>query len=419
MLKPIARATGFVALLGMLLSGFVVPQVAALPPSTAEPTPLVPAVEVTHIEAVPLVVSKSGRYVVQVVAGRLELRDLAKDKRVKRFPATAQASSVSISDDGRYVTYTVLGRGKVWVRTRRDVRVYDRRTGRTRSAATTKSGKALQPKWRTTCVGDFDYPGATSATVCDEGIPLTAAPQLDGGQISGNGRYIAFCANYIRPDRIDLYIKDWRTKSLQRITRGCSYARWPDPPEERILPPMVSEDGRVILLPGWRGESEDSAGCWEPSHALIRRRELIEVGGRSVSMTHDGQLISSVGLPTGCDDGSAAAHAVWWFDLATRTSRPADQPGLRLTMANASRHGRYVAWFEYGDQPMDPATGRYPGERWLIWDRTAGKYFDLGPALRAVGYQPGVGDPLMTGDGRTVFLDSDHGAVAVRWSPAG
>jgi hypothetical protein len=427
--SAISRGMGILAAMGMMLGGLVVPGVAALPPPAADAEPVVPVVAVTPVRALPLVVSKSGRYVVQVVGGRLELRDLRKDKRLKRFPAGAQASSVSISDNGRYVTYTVPGKGKTWDRTRRDIRVYDRKTGRTRSAATTRSGKSLKPKWRTTCVGDLNDPNATSATVCDEGIPLTAAPQLDGGQISGNGRYIAFCANYIRPDRVDLYIKNWRTKSLKRINGACSYSHDEDVGWDWILAPMVSENGSVILLPGaWR-YGEDGDGCWEPSRALVKRREWTQVGGRAPTMTHDGQLVSTVGLPTACDDYSAAAHIVWWFDLGTRTGRPADEPGLRVTMRNASRHGRYVTWFEYSDQPMDPVTGRYPGERWLIWDRTTGQRFDLGAALLAAGYEPRLGGvwyghgpsvdyPLMTGDGRTVFLDTDRGAVAVRWSPS-
>lgn len=424
MWKPIAALSGPLACL-IVLMPLAPPASAALPPPATDATPVV---RITGTRDLPVVVSKTGRYAVQRIDGRLQLRDLTRDRLVKRFPAAA--SGVSISDDGRYVTYVVPGKGEVWDRTRRTVRVYDRRTGRTRTATTTKSGKALKPTWRATCVADSDdLPADSTRVVCDEGIPLTAAPQLDGGQMSGNGKYIVFCANYIRPARIDLYVKNWRTKSLKRINGACSYRSDRDVGTDLILPPSVSEDGRVILLPGRWTYAEDGDGCWEPSRALVARRTWIQVGGRWPTMTHEGRLISTVGAPAGCDDGSASAHAVWWFDVATRTTRPADQPGLRLTMQNASRRGRYVTWFEYGDLPWDPAAGTYPGERWLIWDRTTGIRYDLGQSLRSAGYEPQVGGvwhghgpsvdyPLMAGDGRTVFLSTDRGAVVVRWSPA-
>ena len=41
------------------------------------------------------------------------------------------------------------------------------------------------------------------------------------GQMSPDGRYVAFCANLTDPARGDLYIKDMRTRKLT-IRRACA-----------------------------------------------------------------------------------------------------------------------------------------------------------------------------------------------------
>jgi hypothetical protein len=347
------------------------------------------------------------------------LRDGQRDRRVKLLPQGA--ADPHLSDDGRYVTYTLPGpkanKSDTVGPLRRDVRVYDRKTGRTRSAATTRSGRSLKPTWRNTCAPDW----------CDEEAPISRIPQLTGGQISGNGRYIVFCANYARPDRADLYIKDWRTKHLQRIDGACQthspVADW-----DSIQPPSINEDGTVILLPGRHSEGDDSDGCWEPSHALVNRSRMVQVGGRYPTMTHDGRLISSVGPNRGCDhDESGAtydAFQVHWFDLNTMSVADSDVPGLKLTPTNSSRRGRFVTWYQ--DTYAGPEG--YINQQWLVMDRATGTRYDLGAALRDAGYSPSpcgngtrgddatVDYPIISRDGRTLFVNTDQGWVSVHWA---
>jgi hypothetical protein len=60
--------------------------------------------------------------------------------------------------------------------------------------------------------------------LCEEDQKLRYAPQLTCGQISGNGRYVVFAANFRKPERIDLYVKNLRTGALQVFKGGPGVA---------------------------------------------------------------------------------------------------------------------------------------------------------------------------------------------------
>jgi hypothetical protein len=376
-------------------------------------TPVLPVPAVV-VDPLPVgdvsVVSKTGRFV--ITSGTLY--DAQKRRVIKTFPASATV--VSISDDGRYVTYTLPGKARrtilgqpthKWDYKQATVRVFDRKTRTTRTATTTRTGKALKPAWRSPCIAGTNTVGQVP---CEEGFQLPWAPQLVGGQISGNGRYIVFCANYTKANRIDLYIKDWRTKRLTIRKGACSFLR--GEMDDRILPPSVSENGATILLPGWLTYPE-GPGAWGPSKALINRKRLIEIGGITPSMTHDGKTLSIQGAFRSDEawNRPESSLPVTWYHLPTGVQTPADPPGLRLTMQNASRHGRFVV--ELVGTPSLPLN-------LTLRDRTAGVTYNLTPALEATGYHlrdSTVPAPILTGDGKVVFVPTTQGWVMARWTP--
>lgn len=379
---------------GLMLAG-VGPALADTPPQ-----PVTSAV-VTPLSVDVQLASKTGRYVTTGNA----LYDTQARKVVKRFPS--RASIVSLSDDGRYVTYTLprtSGReveGKPtrqWDDKQNTVKVFDRKTGKARTATTTRSGKALKPAWRSPCLA--------GSGACEEGFEIAWAPGLVGGQISGNGRYVVFCANYATPQRVDLYIKDLRTKRLVVHKGACAYED--DYIKDRLQSPSISEDGGIILLRG-QARTGEVGGTWAPDRALVNRARLVEVGGYQATMTHDGRTISIV---SDGNDDEEGTRPVTWVDLPSGTRTPADPSDLQLTMKNASRHGRFVV--VQTRETSDPW-----GARLIVRDRTLGVDHDLTPALQAAGYAlPAWSRPILTGDGRTVFVQAQDGPwVAIRWLP--
>lgn len=389
-----------VAILGMVVAA---PGMAMAQPDNrpahALATPVTVSVTSTVLESV-YAVSRTGRYVLgtpDYYGGRIELWDLKKDKRLKRLPRAAR--SQSLSDNGRYVAYLKpigsWGRGKVLV--------YDRKTGRTKNVTTKSNGSTLRPSWRNRC---------TNATCSDEDQQLVDSPQLAGGQISGNAKWVAFCANFGKPARIDLFIKNLRNSKLKKIKGACQ-PEIEDGDVEKVQAPSVSATARTVLLQG-RFESSEGDLTWAAGRALFNRSRLVEIGGLGNSMTRDGRTVSifgdfsGTGYPTG----------VQWYDVATGVRVPADPPGMHLTMGNSSRDGQYVLW-------RTTSTGQMQ-----IRDRGAGVDYDLESALVAAGFTPDsrAGSPgdlwghtntasAMSGNGRVVFVKAaDEKILAVRWA---
>lgn len=352
--------------------------------------------------------SRTGRFVIgsATAYGRLQVRDVLRAERVKLLPRRARGAS--ISDSGRYVTYSLpvgdWGRSKVML--------FDRRKGTTTNVTRRSNGSLLLPTWRNRC----------TEALCDRDFRLRYSPRLVGGQISGNGRHVVFSANYRKRNKIDVYLKNLRTGKL-KVFRGAGrkataldggdYA-------EYLQAPTVSEDARTILIPGLRRTSEDESGeypvRWGPGRAILDRSRLVVIGGVGNSMTRDGRTITINGTFSGT--ATSTPPEVAWYDVTTAVSTPADPPGLRMNLNNTSRDGRFVLW-----KPVLEDTLR-------IRDRSLATSYDLESAMRAAGYPPSMfagynGDvlwgypntaSLMSGNGRVAFVASVSGAVAVRWS---
>lgn len=368
----------------------------------AAPAPVtITALQPTGLERI-AAVSRTGRYVVGwdgTSPLRWQLRDLRTGSRIALLPKKAE--NPSISDNGRYVTYSIpLNDFR-----RHKVMRYDRRTDRKRQVTRKSNGRILTPKWEGTC---------TQAS-CEEDQKLVDSPQLVGGQISGNGRYTAFCANYLRPARVDLYLKNLRTEKLRRFNGACEIRR-EEGDTEIVQPPTVSVDARTIVLPGFM-DAYEAYTSWGPGKALIGRNLLREIGGVGNSMTEDGQTITINGPYSATEEETAPADVVW-YDVATGTRTPATPPGLRMNLQNSSDDGRYVLWRDSSTEPV------------MIRDRILGVDYDVQSPLEAAGYvvSPQVGrnlswfygftdaDSGISGTGRFVFIGTDSEVIRVRWA---
>lgn len=385
MRRPIA------AIITALMLGVPAPALADPVTVTTAPTGL------TTVAAV----SSTGRFIVGAATeyGRLQLRDLSTGTRVKLLPK--QAAKASLSDNGRYLTY-LLPVGE-WGRHK--VMLFDRRTGTTREVTRRSNGAALTPSWHGSC----------TLALCEEDQKLRYEPQLTGGQISGDGRYSVFSANFRKPERIDVYAKNLRTGALQ-IFRGAGQVWLADGDTEQLQAPSVSENAATILIPG-RLESYESGDTWQAGRAVFNLSELVEIGGVGNTMTRDGLTITINGAFAGTSEGTPAG--VQWYDVATRTAVPADPAQLRLNLNNSSRDGRYALWKASMYDPIQ------------IRDRTLAVSYDLQSALTAAGYAVstlagipgsfvwGIPDTksAMSGDGQVAFVATSTGVVAVRWTP--
>lgn len=383
--------TTFAAIVTGLLIGATAPAMADPVTITTTPTGL------TTVAAV----SRTGRYIVgsAVDYGRWQLRDLSTGTRVVLLPK--QASKPSLSDNGRYLSYLMpvgeWGRHKVML--------FDRRTGSTRDVTRRSNGALLTPSWRGTC----------TLALCEEDQKLRYEPQLTGGQISGNGRYVVFAANFRKPERIDVYVKNLRTGALQ-VFKGAGQVWLAEGDTEQLQAPSVSEDAATILVPG-RLESYESGNTWWPGRAIFNRSELVEIGGVGNTMTRDGLTITINGAFSGTAEGTPVG--VQWFTVPTRTAVPADPAQLRLNLGNSSRDGRYALWKASMADPLE------------IRDRTLAISYELQAALTAAGFSVnslagipgsfvwGIPDTkaAMSGDGQVAFVATSTGVIAVRWTP--
>jgi hypothetical protein len=346
-------------------------------------------------------VSRTGRFIVgsEVEYGRPQLRDLATGTRVALL--ARKASRPSLSDNGRYLAYTL----PVGEWGRQKVMVFDRRKRTTTNVTRRSDGTLLTPSWRSRC----------TVALCEEDQKLRYSPQLAGGQISGNGRYVVFSANFRKPGKIDVYLKDLRTGRLT-VFKGAGRLQLAEGDTEQLQAPSVSEDANLILIPG-RLESYESGNTWQPGRAVFDRSRIVDIGGVGNTMTRDGRTITINGAFSGTAEGTPVGVA--WYDVATGTSVPADPPTLRMNLGNSSRDGRYVLWKASLADALE------------IRDRAAGISYELQAALTAAGYAvdsiagaPGSfvwGYPdtksAMSGNGRVAFVKTTAGVVAITWTP--
>ncbi len=325
--------------------------------------------------------SKDGRYVLGRFNGRYVVRDVVKGRTVRRLPSSSSYAYYGLSDSGRYVVYTYTRPGTTscyapWVR--------DRTTNKARPAATTVKGRPLAAGWTPTSTECPDEPSWRTMITYSE-------PAL-----SGNGRFVAFCVNLTVADRLDLYVKDMRTKRIRTFPGACSEAT---DAFERPQPPQISETGRIVLMPGFHATGDEAGyNVWRPASVLLNRSTVIAgVGGASPVLTGDGGAVFSIG-PTTCDGGwTACPGGPIRYDVASATmaALPAGDPGP----APMSRRGRYVL-----------VIGGTPGAHLLrVLDRATGDSTDLTAAFAAAGaaIPSSATRTRMSGDAKVVLIAPD------------
>ena len=385
-------------------------------------------------------VSKDGRIVLGLRNGRYVVRDIVKAKTLRKLPSSSDYAYYGISDNGRYAVYTRTRANATscfepWVR--------DLKTNKTRRAATATNGKSLTPAWRPT------------ATDCPEEMDWRDQVTYSEPALSGDGRVVAFCANLKVADRLDLYVKDLKSKKMRMWPAACSEETDANGRPVRPQPPQISETGRVVLLPGFHstggGEAYSAAAgyhVWRPASILLNRSVIrTDVGGAWPVLTADGSAVYSIG-PSTCDGGSVPCQGgSVRYDIASGATEalPAGDPGP----GPMSRRGRYVLVITAAPRPGEPSgptscdwvwgiprpAGSLPG--WFpcasspyglrVLDRTTGLSTDLVPmvgvGISEVGLSPerGTSEPplgqyrvpgrpdrtRLSGSGKVVFVMRD------------
>ena len=341
-------------------------------------------------------VSKNGRIVLGKLTetGPVVIRDIVRSKTLRTLKSGPAYAYKTISSTGRYVHFT-----KAYTRagcTYARPWVYDRVTNRARLAAATRSGKALKATW--TSPTQCPYISSTESAF---DMHFVGGP----GQMSPDGRYVAFCANLTDPARGDLYLKDMRTRKLT-IREGLCHLT---AEANELYPVHVSESARTIMV---LNNDEGSTASYRADVVLLRRtvRNVAlpgNAGARELWLTDDGRSIF-YGVGSSPDAGrydtaSAATSALNPGDpLRNEALQPGDEYRDSVGM---SRRGRFVS---YHGSRMDPVLG----EVGLVgvFDRETGQAFDL-TAASGIPLQvdtspvPNSLVPIqISGDGRVVFI---------------
>ena len=335
-----------------------------------------------------IAVSKNGKLVLGTRGARSIVRDVAKGKTVRRLGTTAPWYT-DLSDNGRYVLYQ---KGAT-------IGVVDVKTGKSRSAVRTKSGARIKAAWKAQGCGEDCY---------DSDRPTVR------GALSGNGRYVAYCANLKVPTRGDLYIKDMRTKALKVMTGGCPMSGEEWNPDKTSLPYQIdiSETGRVIMI------KVSHAG---PVRLVLNRSVVrdVQLPWGLLMMPNDGSALyylsytvsgDSIGKRYDVQSGTVT-------DLVVDDPAGLGAPGDFREPDSMTRRGRYVSYS--GSVGPNSATGL---AQIGVFDRQTGTTTDLTPALEALSlprldpFIPADGvqrtqqyDTLISGDGRIAFFGDWNG----------
>lgn len=348
-------------------------------------------------------VSKDGRIALGKVTetGPYVIRDVVRNRTLRRLKSGSRYSYKSISSTGRYVHFT-----KSHTRdgcTYERPWVYDRITRKSRLAAATRTGKPLRATWsRANQCPYISYDGAAF------GMRFVGGP----GQMSPDGRYVAFCANLKDPDRGDLYIKNMKTRKLT-IRKGLCHLTTE---AFEFYPVHVSESARTIMV-----LHNDANSTWDHRATLVLKRratrELVlpgDAGARDLWLTDDGRSIF-YGIGGAADAGryDTRTGTVTALSPGDPLRNDAIQPGEEYRDAvGMTRRGRYAT---YNGFRLDPALGRVGMIG--VFDRQTGQAVDL-TTISGMALQ--VGNPPMpnslvpiqiSGDGRVVFV----GTSALRW----
>ncbi|MGV1004531.1 MAG: hypothetical protein ACOYEV_07130 [Candidatus Nanopelagicales bacterium] len=332
--------------------------------------------------------SKNGRIALGVKGGRTVVRDVAHRKTLMRLPTGSRYVYGDLSDTGRYVafSYTPPGSTSCYL-----PYVRDRKAKQARLVATDSAGQPLRPGW-----------DAQACAAPEAEVYLLNAVSYSAPALSGNGRYVAFCADVAVRGRIDLHVKDLKSGDL-RTWPGVCRVFWG---EDRTLPvaPQISEDGSVILLPGnyWKGEA---AYQWMPASVVSDGALISDVAGGKPRLTADGSAVYYVSplsyvSPDGVTEATGTAPARYDVQTGTTSALAPGDPGS----APMSRRGRHVV--VAGGSATAPTLG--------VLDRTTAALTDLAPAFGTAG----LGVPYeatISGDSKVVFGKTAGVWLALKW----
>ncbi len=321
-------------------------------------------------------VSKDGR----IALGRLTetgpvvIRDVVKNKTLRTLKSGPTYAYKSISSTGRYVhftrTYTRSGctYARPWV--------YDRVTNKARLAAAARSGKPLSATW--SLPNQCPYISYTESAF---EMHFVGGP----GQMSPDGRYVAFCANLTDPARGDLYIKDMRTRKLT-IQQGVCHLT---AEAKEFYPAHVSESARTVMV--LHNDAGSTAGYG--ADVVLHRRTVRNValpgnaGARELWLTDDGTPSST----------ASAARRMRGATTPSPAPRPRSTPAILCAMSTLqpgqesrdsvgmTRRGRFVS---YNGSRLDPSLGSIGLVG--VFDRETGQAVDL---TAAAGIPLQVGTP--------------------------
>ncbi len=342
-------------------------------------------------------VSKDGRIALgrMTEPGPVIIRDIVRNKTLRTLKSGPAYAYKTISSTGRYVHFT-----KAYTRngcTYARPWVYDRVTKKSRLAAATRSGKPLVATW-------------TQANRCPDISSTESAFEMHSvggpGQMSPDGRYVAFCANLTDPARGDLYIKDMRTRKLTIQAGLCHLTA----EANEFYPVHVSESARTVMV---LHNDEGSTASYRADVVLMRRtvRNVAlpgNAGARELWLTDDGRSIF-YGVGSSPDAGryDTASGATTALNPGDPLRNEALQPGEENRDSVAmTRRGRFVS---YHGSRLDPSLGLIGLVG--VFDRETGQAVDL---TAATGVPLQLGTPPMpnslvpiqiSGDGRVVFVD--------------
>ena len=376
----------------------------AVAPTAAASTALTPTGMHTILD-----VSKNGRIVLGRLteAGPVVIRDIVGNKTLRTLKSGPAYSYKSISSTGRYVHFTkdVTRNGCTYARPW----VYDRVTKKARLSAATRSGKPLVATWTRT--NQCPYMSYTESAF---DMRFVGGP----GQMSPDGRYVAFCANLTDPARGDLYIKDMRTRKLTIKEGLCPLTT----EAFEFYPVHVSEGARTIMV--LRNEAGSTASYG--AVVVLKRRTVQAValpgnaGARELWLTDDGMSIYyGVGGSPDAGRYDTASGATAALTAGDPLRNEALQPGEEYRdFVAMTRRGRFVT---YNGSRLDPNAVRVGLVG--VFDRATGQAVDLTAASGMplqVGTTTLVPNSLVpihiSSDGRVVFIGWG-GWATLHWMP--
>jgi hypothetical protein len=276
---------------------------------------------------------------------------------------------------------------------------------------TDSRGVALTPAWPVN-------PGHA-----DDGDGLSDTPHLltSEASISRDGRKVAFCANFVAPEKPLLYVKDVKTGRLTQTKVQCG-ASWEEYGARMSRPPEMSDDGKVVHINGdtFAVPPDGPTNHWLSDTLYFTGSGKVRRINGWGSMTRDGGTVFlRIGVhPKGTPDrtgGRVGAYNV-------HTGKVTRLPGTNAI------YGNDVLTFSAFDQAS--RRGRFIVNQTSVIDRTYGVVTDISAMLRARGYEvpsdaefPNCIPRRISSDVRVVIAGLTQGGcdkyVAVSgWEPA-